>query len=475
MMETKISVEPLLKGEGISSGELSGIAPDSNALALVVADLVGEQRQRGFGYQLRMDALRSVREKDPEVNRILLALWETINGSASELKRELESHDSNSGKVYRGYLEWAAHRPEKKAEEDSAKQEELRAIEPALMRTRVSAIIDLIVLELVNRKIAVPETLTLPLEQETTRNWKEQLRRIRVPGTERKAEIEEVAAAHGGSVSSEGSSLIIQLNGDAYFELLKKSLLKEAKIEIPVAECFQFLFQGGAERIQARADLWMLNDRIGQIYDTERALISGGKIANEELFKAVWILNDLDGGSPIGFQKPLTDGSKRVVFEDGSSSLPAKVGSLELVKKGDSALARAHSNILQQSGHATRAVQAIEKRLMEGSLSDPDHVGVLDLYHTYSSALLYNSQKIWANFGVPDRLIEASAVVGTQEHREAALSFLYQGTDQIRSLLHQEFRSPNITCRDIYLAILKSGIRTANDGPTIPVAKQLFV
>lgn len=338
--------------------------------------------QRGYGFQKRLRNLAEVEANDPEVGRIFAAIKERLGAVPDALSRALEDRGALSREVFSAYLEWVAHRGAKAAPESTAKQEELRALDKALLRTRVAAIVDLAVERILRLGVPIPE--------------------------------------------------------DAAQALLS-------------------LFRGGVERIQAAADSWLINEKVPELYETERALLGGQPIEAEALWKGIIAVDALDGGSPRGFQRPLKPGEWRMV-ETGRvehGQLPGAHSPTSLMKVSTDVVLAARqntiTNVVQQSRAVARALATIEAKLGELQPKSPEYARALDVYCSYSSALLYDSQKIWANNGVIDRLVEVAVTHGEAKHQEAVLDLLYEGLDHIREVLHTDFGRNDESYRTIYL------------------------
>src|SRR5262249_47066463 len=132
------------------------------------------------------------------------------------------------------------------------------------------------------------------------------------------------------------------------------------------------LFQGGAERIQTRADTWMLNGDIGHLDDVEQRLRGGVPFRTEALWMEIARLHALDGGTPMGFQPPLAPGDWRIIggrrVEYGQ--MPTGSTSSALVRRASTPLAlRADASVLfsvlQQAPEATKTVARLEERIAE--------------------------------------------------------------------------------------------------------------
>jgi hypothetical protein len=349
-----------------------------------------QYRTLGFGERKLIERLRTIRDQDPDVNRIITRLVSMFGSEPSvtspSLSAELRVPGSTSREVFNAYLAWVGHRGVKDPGDSQQEQERRRALDPALMTPRMGAIIDLIVARIVDLDLPIPD---------------------------------------------------------------------EAAVNLLV------LFQGGAERIQIRAETFMINDKIGDLYDTEKALASEVALPAETLFDAVKTLIDMDGVTPFfGFKPPLKPGEERLVGGQKwvkYGQPPPEVSSSALMPVSDSVIATvqrdATINVLQQSPSTRIAVSRIENRLSEMNPSTEEYSQCVDLLGAYSKAIRYDSRKLWASQGLVDKLVEVSILKGTQNHREQALCLLYDGIEKIRGVISKSFGSSGVLYLDIYRAV----------------------
>ncbi len=249
---------------------------------------------RGRAFTKRIARLRRARASDPEVARIFEGIRARLAGEidAPALVADLENPASNTRAVFAGYLEWVAHRDAKPPAEDRGEQARRASLDPALMETRVAAIVDLLIERIVELDTPIPD--------------------------------------------------------DAARGLLA-------------------LCSGATERIQTRANTWMLNNKISTLVETEQLLLTGANVDANAVFGAVDQLLALDGGVSIGLQPP---GERR-----GPDQLPARVASTALMTTGTSLATSTRreiaAGVLTQFEPAADSVDRLEAALARMDTNTP--------------------------------------------------------------------------------------------------------
>lgn len=312
---------------------------------------------RGRAFEKRIDRLRRVRESDPEVARIFEGIRSRLEGEidAPALVADLEDPASNTRAVFAGYLEWVAHRDAKPAAEDRSEQARRASLDPALMTTRVAAIVDLLIERIVELDTPIPD--------------------------------------------------------DAARGLLA-------------------LFSGATERIQTRANTWMLNDKISTLVETEQLLLDRAEVDADAVFGAVDQLLALDGGVSIGLQPP---GDRR-----SPEQLPARVASTALMATGTALATTARreiaAGVLAQFKPAADSIDRMETALAKMDATTPAFSECLDVYHAYTAMIGHDAHRLWQHRGVLDRLASAVVEAGNAEHRAAFVDLLYDGVERLKAL-----------------------------------------
>ncbi len=362
---------------------------------------------RGLGFELRMERLRQVAAADPEVARIVDATRRLLLAEPPPpLARELSRRDSPSREVVGAYFEWVAHRGPKEAAQSAAEQAERRALDPALQRTRIDAVVDLIVERLVALGEPVPE-----------------------------------AAAQALVALFRGAAARIQTRADTW-------MLNSYPPELTFED------EDGVRRRPKGSP-------ITDLVETEQALLAGVPIAARDLHLAAAKLASLDGGSPAGFQRPLRPGEWRLTaggrVEHGQLPAAASTTALACLPRGGSLVVAGRQsallNVVQQSPAAATAMARIEAHLATLPAGSPEQREAADVYHAYTTTALYDSHRLWQSRGFLDVLCEAAVTAGDASSRAGVLRFLYEGQDVIRDKLRHDFGRQNPGYRDLYVAI----------------------
>lgn len=242
---------------------------------------------------------------------------------------------------------------------------------------------------------------------------------------------------------------------DLFLDRIMQRLLETKTPLTPEAsQALENLTHGGAERIQTRADTWMLNDKISKIVESEEWLSQNHEVNGKTLMDALVSLDELDGGTPFGYQRVTKPGETRVRMIGGPSP------SMSLVAATSHALIRPEQvnqikNIADQSPHTQSAVEKIEHKLSTLETSDPAYATSRDVYQTYLNMVLYNPAKLWGHKGMFDKLAEDVVTFGSEEQKIDFLDFLHDHQEKIGERLIKAggFLGDKIGYRNVYVEL----------------------
>lgn len=222
--------------------------------------------------------------------------------------------------------------------------------------------------------------------------------------------------------------------------------LTELGESIPEKTCerLSHLIQGGAFRVQAKADTFLLNKQVRAL-NKIKDLIAAKQLTVRKLDAVLQGLIRMDGTSALSIK------SKSFGAPSTSRALALPRTTALMTRNERESLV----HVTEQLPESHKALQRMSQAIESLSPTDPAFVPKVQLYKTYANHAVYNAEDILRTHGALDRLAEAAVEIGDAEASRRLSDFLTQGMHDLYDVINNE-RHTRIPRRLVWFKTLQT-------------------